>query len=76
MLTGLAVIVLRKQFKESPNAILMPFYPLFPLLFALGELVVLIGAFMLPQYRDGALIGVIWIAAATVFYWIFFRGRR
>lgn len=76
MLTGLAVIVLRKRFKESPDAILMPFYPLFPLLFALGELVVLVGAFMLPQYRDGAVIGVIWIVLAAIVYGIFFRHRR
>lgn len=76
MLTGLAVIVLRKQFKQSPDAILMPFYPLFPLLFALGELTVLVGAFMLPQYRDGAIIGLIWILLAAVLYGIFFRTRR
>ena len=54
----------------------MPLYPLFPLLFALGELVVLVGAFMLPKYRDGALIGLGWILAAALFYFIFFRKNR
>jgi L-asparagine transporter-like permease len=76
MLTGLAVIFLRQKFKDSPEAIRMPLYPLFPLLFALGELVVLVGAFMLPKYRDGALIGLGWILAAALFYFIFFRKRR
>ncbi|MFM7117266.1 MAG: APC family permease [Planctomycetota bacterium] len=76
MLTGLAVIFLRQKFKDSPEAIRMPLYPLFPLLFAIGELIVLIGAFMLPKYRDGAIIGLIWILMAAVFYAVFFRKSR
>jgi APA family basic amino acid/polyamine antiporter len=76
MLTGMAVIVLRQRFRQSPEAIRMPFYPLFPLLFAIGELTVLIGAFMQPEYRDGAYIGVAWIVLAAILYGIYFRDRR
>lgn len=78
LLTGLALIILRPRFKAATNAIRMPFYPLVPVMFALGEAVVLIGAFMMPKYRDGAYIGLIWIAGAALCYWLFFRdqGKR
>ncbi len=75
LLTGVALIVLRPRFQAAPNAIRMPFYPLVPVMFALGEAVVLVGAFMIPKYRDGAYIGLIWIAVAALCYWLFFRGQ-
>lgn len=39
----------------------------------LGELAVIIGAFLDPKYRRGAVIGGVWVLAAIACYAIFFR---
>jgi APA family basic amino acid/polyamine antiporter len=76
LLTGLALLVLRRQFLTASHALRMPLFPLIPLLFGIGEGLVLIGAFMIPKYRDGAYIGLFWIVMAAVVYICFFRVRR
>ncbi len=78
LLTGIALIVLRTrrtQTSEVSSSIRIPLFPLAPVLFIIGESLVIIGAFLDPKYRDGAFIGLIWIAAAALCYAIFFRGR-
>jgi APA family basic amino acid/polyamine antiporter len=78
-ITGLAIFRLRQRSRQTgsaPPAFQVPLYPLVPLLFAGGEILVLSGAFMVEANRRGAWIGVIWIVAALVIYALFFRDRR
>ena len=76
-MTGLAIFRLRQKTKrnevERPG-FQVPLYPIVPILFVVGEVLVLVGAFMLEKYRNGAWIGLVWIVAALVVYAIFFRG--
>lgn len=77
-LTGLAIFRLRQKSDrnqlERPK-FLVPFYPVVPILFVIGELLVLTGAFMLEKYRNGAWIGLVWIVASLLVYAIFFRNQ-
>ena len=75
-ITGLAIFRLRQKSKRNQidkPTFLVPLYPLIPILFVIGEVLVLTGAFMIEKYRSGAWIGLIWIVAALVCYAIFFR---
>ena len=76
MLTGLAVIVLRYRKPEMERSVRVPFYPWVPLLFAIGELAVMTGAFLYPKYREGAITAVIWILVAALAYACFFRNKK
>ncbi len=79
LMTGLALFRLRQKsgsVNGAKPAFLVPLYPIVPLLFVFGELLVLSGAFLLEKYRSGAWIGLIWIVAALVFYACFFRDPR
>lgn len=73
VLTGAALIVLRRKRADAARPMKVPGYPIVPLLFVLGEMGVLIGAYMDRQARAAAVIGAIWIAAAAVLYAVRFR---
>ena len=75
-LTGLAVVVLRRKRPQMPRPIRVPGYPVVPLLFVLGEIGVVMGAFGDPKVRQAAILGAAWIVAAAVTYFLFFHGAR
>ena len=75
LLTGLAVVVLRRSRPTAERPVRVPLYPLVPLLFIAGESAVILGAFLHKTYRQGALIGVLWVAVAMACYAGFFRRR-
>jgi basic amino acid/polyamine antiporter, APA family len=73
ILTGAAVFVLRRRDAARP-AFLSPLYPLVPAVFILGEVGVAIGAHLDRGVLLATLIGVGWIAGASVLYvWRFGR---
>ena len=75
LMTGLALFRLRQKsgsVNGATPAFLVPLYPIVPLLFVFGELLVLSGAFMLEQYRSGAWIGLIWIRSGPGFLRLLF----
>jgi APA family basic amino acid/polyamine antiporter len=74
--TGLALIVLRTSRGDIVWPFRTPLFPLIPLLFCVGEMALIYGAFQVEKYRLSAYIGAIWIAAAVVCYFAFFYRRR
>jgi APA family basic amino acid/polyamine antiporter len=72
-LTALALLVLRRKQPDAPRSVRVPGYPFVPLLFFVGEIAVVIGAFTDPKVRSAAGIGLIWVAGAAVCYALFFR---
>lgn len=73
VLTGAALIVLRRKRPDAVRPVRVPGYPIVPALFVIGELAALIGAYMDPQVRAAAIIGAIWIAIAALLYVVRFR---
>jgi APA family basic amino acid/polyamine antiporter len=81
VLTGLAVIVLRHKKREADRPLRVPGYPLVPILFALGELGVIVGSYVNASMRTAALISAAWVVAGVAVYFAWFRvpsgsGRR
>ncbi len=74
LLTGLAVIVLRKKRPDAERPVRVLLYPVVPLLFVLGECLVIAGAFLDEGMRKAAWVGLVWMAVAAVFYLAFFKG--
>ncbi len=75
-LTGFALVVLRRKRPGMPRPMRVPGYPVVPLLFVLGEIGVVMGAFGDPEVRQAAVFGLAWIVAAAVTYFLFFHGPR
>ena len=73
VLTGLATIVLLNEHPRAGRPVRMPLFPLVPLLFVLAEAGAAVGAWMDPSVRGAAIIGIGWIAAASVIYALWFR---
>lgn len=73
MLTGLASLVLARRYPHGQRPVRMPGFPLVPLLFALAELGVIVGAWLDPEVREAALIGIAWMSAALLLYLLRFR---
>jgi APA family basic amino acid/polyamine antiporter len=73
-LTGLASLVLARRQPHEQRPVRMPGFPLVPLLFGLAELAVVFGAWLDPEVREAAIIGVAWIGAALIYY--FARERK
>jgi APA family basic amino acid/polyamine antiporter len=67
-LTGLASLVLARRMPRAERPVRMPGFPLVPLLFGLAELGVVVGAWLDPEVRSAAAIGVAWIAAALLLF--------
>ncbi len=72
-LTGCALLVLRRKRPQADRPLRVPGYPVVPLLFVVGEIGIVVGAFRNPEVRSAAFIGVGWIVAAAVCYFLFFR---
>ena len=75
VLTGAALIVLRRTRPEAERPVRVPLYPLVPGLFILGELGVLIGAYLDPAVARAAVVGLAWIALGVVLYMAMFRNQ-
>lgn len=73
VMTGAALMVLRRKRADVIRPVRVPGYPIVPALFVLGELAALVGAYMDPQVRAAAIIGGIWIAVAALLYVVRFR---
>ncbi len=72
-LTGYALIILRKKKPDAVRSVRVLCYPIVPLLFVVGELGILAGAFADPKRRAAAIIGAGWIVGAAICYLLFFR---
>lgn len=75
-LTGLASLVLARRMPRAERPVRMPGFPIVPLLFALAELGVVVGAWLDPEVRSAAAIGAAWIGAALLLYLVRFRRAR
>ncbi|MEM7156468.1 MAG: amino acid permease [Myxococcota bacterium] len=73
LLTGLATLVLLRRHPRAGRPVRMPWFPLVPLFFVLAEGGAAVGAWMDPNVRGAAVIGIGWIAAASVIYALWFR---
>lgn len=71
-LTGLAPLVLRRRPPHAATDFGYG-YPAVPLIFVLGEVGIMFGAYAAPATRQAALIGVCWIVAAAIVFLIGFR---
>ncbi|HET6348370.1 MAG TPA: amino acid permease, partial [Candidatus Krumholzibacteria bacterium] len=76
LLTGAAVIVLRRRMPAADRPVRVPVYPLVPLLFVLLELAIIYGAFQIESNRSAAWIGLCTIAVAVALYQFRFRHSR
>lgn len=73
-LTGLASVLLVRQTPHADRPVRLPGFPWVPLAFFAVEAAVVVGAWMDPEVRGAAFIGVAWIAATAVLYVVRFRG--
>ncbi len=73
-LTGLAPLILRPAALRAGRPWAGYGYPLVPLLFVLGEIGIVLGAYGDRATRSAAHIGLAWIAAAVVLYLVRFAG--
>jgi APA family basic amino acid/polyamine antiporter len=78
-LTGAALFVLRRRDAperadkdQAPSSSWLR-YPIAAVLFVLGEIGILVGAYADAATRDAAVIGVGWILAAAILFLLFFR---
>jgi L-asparagine transporter-like permease len=76
VLTSFALVVLRTRSQESEWPFRIPFFPLVPFLFGIAEIIVLVGAFSIKDYRVSAIVGVVWMIAAALIYLALFRHRQ
>jgi APA family basic amino acid/polyamine antiporter len=72
-LTGLASLVIARKHARSERPIRTPGWPFVPIAFTVAELGVGVGAFLDPNVRSAAYIGVAWMAAGFAIYMIRFR---
>jgi APA family basic amino acid/polyamine antiporter len=73
LLTGLAVVVLRAKRPGAERPVRVLWYPVVPVLFVLGECLVVAGAFVTENLRNAAWIGIVWLAVGGLCYAAFFR---
>ena len=79
ILTALALFVLRHKTAQQDHAHVhfrTPLYPFVPLFFVLGEVGVVVGAYLDREVRVASLIGAAWIVAGAAVYAIWFRHAR
>ncbi len=75
VLTGAALIGLRRTAPDAERPVRVPLYPLVPGLFVLGEIAVLIGAYLDPAVARAAVVGLAWIAVGVLLYLARFRRK-
>jgi APA family basic amino acid/polyamine antiporter len=71
--TGLSLFILRQRRPREPGAVRVPLYPIVPALFVLGEMAVVVGAFLIDELQHAAWIGLVWIAVGILLYLVCFR---
>lgn len=71
VLTGIALLRLR----ATPESPFLPGAKIAAVIFVIGELGVLVGAFLARDARAAAVGGLIWVAAAALVYLVCFRKR-
>ena len=76
ILTGASLLVLRRKRPDAERPVRVPLYPLVPCLFVLGELGVLIGAYLDPAVARATVIGLAWIALGALLFLAIFRKKR
>jgi len=74
-LTGFALIVLRYRQGTRERPVRVPGYPVVPLLFVLGEVGMLTGAFINQPDKRLFLLAAGWIVAAGILYFMVFHRR-
>ena len=67
-LTGAALIVLRRKRPGATRAVRVVGYPVVPLLFVLGEVGIVAGAYVDPGVRGAAVVGAVWIGVGVLVY--------
>ncbi len=72
-MTGCSLIILRRKRPDADRPVRVLAYPFVPLLFVLGEVGIVVGAYLEPEARKAAIIGAVWIVVAAVFFFAFFR---
>ena len=75
-LTGMASLVLIRRYPHRERPVRMPGFPWVPAAFGLAELGVVVGAWLDPEVRGAAFIGIAWMSAALVIYLVRFRRPR
>ena len=73
VLTGVAVFALRRRRPDEPRPVRVPWYPVIPALYVIGELCVVAGAYVDPETRGAAHLGAAWIVLAALLYLARFR---
>jgi APA family basic amino acid/polyamine antiporter len=74
-LTGIASLVLARRQPHQTRPVRMPGYPFVPIAFGIAEFGVVVGAFLDPELRAAAWIGLAWMLAALLVYGVGFRKR-
>ncbi len=75
-MTGCSLIILRRKRPDADRPVRVLGYPFVPLLFVLGEVGIVLGAYLAPEARKAAIIGAVWIVVAAVFFFAFFRDKN
>jgi APA family basic amino acid/polyamine antiporter len=73
VLTGAALFVLRYRRPDADRPVRVPGYPVVPFVFVLGEVGVVVGAYVSRKVREAAIIGLAWIVVGAVLYATRFR---
>lgn len=76
VLTGAAVLVLRRKRPHADRPMRVPWYPIVPLLFVIGEIGAILGGYLNPNVQMTAMVSTGWIAFASAVYWIWFKTPR
>lgn len=74
-LTGAAVFKKKIGGTAGDGSSRAPGFPVVPALFVLGELGVVVGAYLAADTRNAAVLGVAWMVGAVLLYLAFFRRR-
>lgn len=75
-LTGAAVLVLRHRAPDLPRPVRVPLYPWVPILFVLGEIGIVCGAYADATTRRASVVGLIWLAFAAAWWALHFRHKH
>jgi APA family basic amino acid/polyamine antiporter len=73
VLTGAALFVLRRRRPDADRPVRVLGYPLVPAVFVIGEIGVVVGAYVAEEARRAAYIGLGWIVAGAILYAARFR---